>query len=52
MYTIKRQRMKSIQEIEAAFIERRITIAITQLKELQVLIFLQQNKEVLTERDR
>lgn len=50
MYTIKRQRMKSIQEIEAAFIERRITIAITQLKEL--LIFLQQNKEVLTEGDR
>lgn len=49
MYTIKRHRMKSIQEIEVAFIERRITIVITQLKELQVLIFLQQNKEVLTE---
>lgn len=49
MYTIKRQRMKSIQEIEVAFIERRITIAITQLKELQVLIF---HKEVLTEGDR
>lgn len=48
MYTIKRQRMKSIQKISVAFIERRITIAITQLKELQVLIFLQQNKEVLT----
>lgn len=52
MYTIKRQRMKSIQEIEVAFIERRITIAITQLKELQLLIFLQQNKEVLTEGER
>lgn len=52
MYTIKRQRMKSIQEIEVAFLERRITIAVTQLKELQVLIFLQQNKEVLTEGER